>query len=480
MPPVVVLSLALSPVVYLTGRWFTAAARIVTLAALAVLWLIFGLAAQELSTTNALIYTHGAISFYFDGLSLPITVIILILSTLVTIFSGPDIRGRTGEEKYYAMLLLLTGAVIGLVSAGDLFNLWVWFEMIAISSYLLVAFYGDRAATLAACAKYLIQTATGSILVLFGIALIFAQTGSLDLRQTQVALSPLMIVAGVLFVIGFGVKIALVPTYTWLPDAYAQAPSGISALLSGIVTVSGLAALLRVLALLNAATLEWGAVLIGFGTVNIVVGNLLALRQDEVKRIFAYSSISHIGFMLLAVGIGVYAEQEIGFRGGMLHLFIHALMKSLAFLVIGAVIYIQKRDDSALRVKDLTGLAGRTPLLAVAMIVACLSLVGMPLLAGFMSKWVIFDAGLRTGSLVVVLLIIFAAINSVFSLAYYLPIINAVTQVESPPLKRNLPSAMSVPIALLTLAVIVLGIYPALLDAFVLPAAQVLTALFGG
>jgi proton-translocating NADH-quinone oxidoreductase chain N len=378
------------------------------------------------------------------------------------------------------MLLLMTGAVIGLVSAGDLFNLWVWFELTAISSYLLVAFYRERADTLAACAKYLIQTATGSILVLFGIALVFAQSGTLDLARIQIPASPLTLVAGTLFMIGFGVKIALVPTYTWLPDAYAQAPSGISALLSGIVTVSGLAALLRVLALLDAPALEWGAVLVAFGTLNIVVGNLLALGQDQVKRIFAYSSISHIGFIVLAVGIGVYAGQSAGFQGGMLHLFIHGLMKALAFLAAGAVIYTRGRTDSPLRVNELAGVAGREPLVAAALVIACLSLAGVPPLAGFMSKWQIFDAGLKTDSTALILLTIFAALNSVFSLAYYFPIINALFRTEASPPQCTLSTAMRLPIFILTGAVIVIGLYPSLLDKLVVPAVQALTALFGG
>ncbi|HLV35553.1 MAG TPA: proton-conducting transporter membrane subunit [Spirillospora sp.] len=479
MPPVVVVSLVLSPAIYLTGRWLAAGARAATLAALGILWLVFGLAMRDLDLAGTLVDRLGGVAFYFDGLSLLITAVVLFLSTLVTLYSGPDIRGKTGEEKYYAMLLLLSGGVIGLVSAGDLFNLWIWFEMTAISSYLLVAFHRERGDTLAACAKYLIQTASGSILVLFGIALVFAQTGTLDLAHTQAAPSPLIAVAGAFLVIGFGVKIALAPTYTWLPDAYSQAPGGISALLSGIVTISGLAALLRALALLDGLAVEWGAVLIGFGTVNIVIGNLLALRQDSVKRIFAYSSVSHIGFVLLAVGIGVYAGQPAGFISGMLHLFIHALMKALAFLAVGAASYTRHRTDSTLRVGDLAGLAGREPLLAAALIIACLSLAGVPPLAGFMSKWLIFDAGLRVGGATMVLLVIFAALNSVFSLAYYFPIVNALFRTELEPPQRALPTAMQLPVVILTGALLVVGIYPALLDAFVNPAAQALLNLFG-
>ncbi len=371
MPAIVVMPLLLSPLIYLSGRWRATAARVVTLAALAVIGIGWLLVARDLAGAEFLSYRAGMIAFYFDGLSLLISAVVLVLAALVTLYSA--VEGEEGEEKYYALLLMMTGAVIGLVSAGDLFNLWLWFELTAISSYLLVAFYREE--TLAACAKYLIQTATGSILVLFGIALLFAQTGTLDLAQMQVPITPLLVVAGTLFIVGFGVKLALVPTYTWLPDAYAQAPTGITALLSGVVTISGLVALLRVLALMSGWSLEWGAALIGFGMLNIVIGNLLALQQTEVKRIFAYSSISHIGWMVLAVGIGVYAGQASGFYSGLLHLMTHAAMKALAFLAVGVVIYTRS-SRRPLRVADLKGLAKRDPLTAIALVIACLSLGG--------------------------------------------------------------------------------------------------------
>jgi proton-translocating NADH-quinone oxidoreductase chain N len=456
-------------------------ARSITLAIIGILWVLFAYATHDLTQIKAhvLVYQQGMIAFYFDGLSLFITAIVLFLATLVTLYSGPEIRGIEGEEKYYTLLLLMTGAVIGLVSAGDLLNLWLWFEMTAITSYLLVAFHRAENDALAACAKYLIQTVTGSICVLFGIALIFAQTGTLDLAHIRVPVTPLMVVVGAFFIIGFGVKIALAPTYTWLPDAYAQAPTGISTMLSGIVTITGLVALLRVLALLHGLIIGWGAVLIGFGTLNIVVGNLLALRQDEVKRIFAYSSISHIGFILLAVGIGLYDQQYTGFYSGMLHLFNHAMMKALAFLTIGAVIYTHVTQTSTLRINDLKGLATREPIMSFALITACLSLAGIPPLAGFMSKLQIFAAGLSTGSTVITLLIAFAALNSVFSLAYYFPIINALFQPDSLPPQRQIPSVMYLPIILLIAAVIVVGVAPGLLDGLITPASQILMKLFG-
>jgi formate hydrogenlyase subunit 3/multisubunit Na+/H+ antiporter MnhD subunit len=203
------------------------------------------------------------------------------------------------QEKFYAMLTLLVGVMIGLGCATDLFNLGVWFEAMAISSYLLVAFYRNISTSLEAGVKYLVQSAVGSVFVLLGIALVLARTGTLDLAEIRAAaeLSPLFLAAGGLFIIGSGVKIALVPMHTWLPDAHSQAPSGISAMLSGVVIEAGLIALLRVLAGLGGLAISWGVVLMLFGALNMTVGNLMALRQKQVKRLLAYSSLSHVGYM---------------------------------------------------------------------------------------------------------------------------------------------------------------------------------------
>jgi formate hydrogenlyase subunit 3/multisubunit Na+/H+ antiporter MnhD subunit len=184
--------------------------------------------------------------------------------------------------------------------------------------------------------------------------------------------------------------------------------------------------------------------------------------------------------MLLAVGIGVYADQTAGFQGGMLHLFIHGLMKALAFLAVGAVIYARAHTRSPLRVNDLSGLAGSEPLIATAFVIACLSLAGVPPLAGFVSKWQIFAAGITTDNTSLIVLTIFAAFNSVLSLAYYFPIINALFKTEVAPPQRNLPVTMRLPILLLTAALVVIGLYPSLLDGIVIPAAQTLTMLLGG
>ncbi len=170
--------------------------------------------------------------------------------------------------------------------------------------------------------------------MLLGIALVFAQSGQLDLlaiRSHLQSASPLVLAAGALFFVGFGVKTAIVPLHTWLPDAHSQAPSGISAMLSGIVIEAGLVALLRSLGALGVAASSWGNLLMIFGALNLLIGNLMALRQSEVKRLLAYSSVSQVGYILIGLGVAIHFNLANGAAGGFFHLINHALMKGAAF-----------------------------------------------------------------------------------------------------------------------------------------------------
>ena len=226
-------------------------------------------------------------------------------------------------------------------SATDLFNLWIWFEAMAVTSYLLVAFYRERPASLEAGIKYLVQSAAGSVLIVVGIALVLAATGSLELAQIQAVAAHIPAAPGRRRVVHhrFWRQSALVPLHTWLPDAHSQAPSGISAMLSGVVIEAGLIAMLRALGCLYSVTASWPVLLIGFGALNMLVGNLMALRQNQVKRLLAYSSVAQVGYMLLGLGITFYSGNAAGAQGSLFHLFNHGLMKGLAFLSAGALLY---------------------------------------------------------------------------------------------------------------------------------------------
>ncbi|MBN1564699.1 MAG: hypothetical protein JXA10_12710 [Anaerolineae bacterium] len=480
-----------TPFVYLVGRIFDVRgnliARWAALVVLGVTWLPFILAVLDLDQNGADSYTLGTVTLRFDELSLLLAALSLGLSTVVVLYSAAYMQYEGRQEKYYACLTALTGVMIGLGCAGDLFNLWAWFEGMAIASFLLVAFYHEQANALEAGIKYLVQSAVGSALVMLGIALVLANTGTLDLVEIRAAAgdSTLLLAAGALFVIGFGIKAALVPMHTWLPDAHSQAPSGISAMLSGVVIEAGLIAMLRSVAALAGVSDAWGEMLMVFGVLNMVVGNLLALRQTQVKRLLAFSSLSHVGYMLVGLGVAIYANDATGAQGSLFHMLNHGLMKGLAFLAAGSLLYtlhVAAGSHAPLTIADLNGAAKRYPLTALGLSIAVLGLGGLPPLAGFMSKWQIFVAGFNTHESWIQALIVFAALNSVLSLGYYAPLVNALYREEESEAVvkgKRLPLTMSIPVVVLSVAVIVIGIWPALLRWLAEPAGDALLATFG-
>jgi len=450
-------------------------------------WIPFAIAAYQLNQTGTEVYTLGGISLQIDGLALVLAAVSLGLGTLVTLYSGPYMKTDENQEKYYALLTAMIGVMIGLGCTNDLFNLWVWFETMAIASYLLVTFYREQSTALEAGVKYLVQSAAGSVLVLIGIALVLAETGTLDLAEIQAAASSstLTIAAGVFFVIGFGVKAALVPMHTWLPDAHSQAPSGISAMLSGVVIEAGLIAMLRALSGLAMIETSWPVLLMGFGALNMLLGNLMALQQQQIKRLLAYSSLAHIGYMLIGLGVALYVGNPNGAQGSFFHLFNHTIMKGLAFLAAGALLYalhLSKNSHDPLTKDDLAGASTRYPLIALTFSLAVFALGGMPPLAGFMSKWQIFVSGFQTENFWIDVLVIFAAVNSVISLAYYAPLVNALYRME--PSERvqagsPIPLSMHLPLVVLTIAVVAIGLWPSLMSWLTVPAGEALLKAFG-
>lgn len=489
------LPLVSAPVIYLIGRSSVrisgkaAPARWLAIAAILAAWVPLITAANTVIHTGEIEMMVGQVSLRMDGISLILAATALGLGLLTLIFSVPYMRGEEGEEKYYALLPAMIGSMVGLGCANDLFNLWVWFELMAVSSFLLVAFYTEDRGSLEAGIKYLVQSAVGSSLVLVGLSLIFAQTHTLRLDEMAAFSGPastVTLAAGALFVIGFGVKTALVPMHTWLPDAHSQAPSGISAMLSGVVIEAGLIAMLRAVGNLPGGLPAWGILLLSFGAINMLVGNLMALRQYQVKRLLAYSSLAHVGYMLLGFGTAALFNTGEAGAGGFFHLVTHSMMKGLAFMSAGTLLFtlhIARGDHAPLTVQDLDGASKRYPLVAFGLSLAVLALGGLPPLAGFMSKWQIFAGAAETRSLPVILLIVFAALNSVLSLGYYAPLVNRMYRREPSAavlIGRPVPVMMVVPVVLLIVTVTVLGFWPGLGDILTGPAASSLAEMFTG
>lgn len=497
---IIALPFAASPVIYLVGRISfrinpnpernpTRISAWLTLIAFLLTWVPLIMIGRVILSSQNVEITMGTIPLRMDGIGYLLACTALVLGTLVTIYSFSYMAHEEGAEKYYALLPALVGSIIGLGCANDLFNLWVWFEAMAVSSYLLVAFYTSQRGSLEAGFKYLVQSAVGSVLVLMAIALVFAKTGTIRLDEIasyKGSFSLILLAAGAQFVIGFGVKTAIVPLHTWLPDAHSQAPSGISAMLSGIVIEAGLIAMLRTVGTLPFGFQTWGVLLLCFGAINMIVGNLMALRQTQIKRLLAYSSLSHMGYMLLGFGTAAIFHNSLAASGGFFHLITHALMKGLAFLAAGSILYgihLSRRNHAPLIVDDLNGAAQKYPLEAFGFSVAVLALGGLPPLAGFMSKWQIFIGSASTQNIPVILMVIFAALNSVLSLGYYAPLVNRMYRKEScQAVKAGKGTSlwMKVPVALLVLAVTLIGFYPSIMQRVTDPAVTTFLAMFGG
>jgi len=241
--------------------------------------------------------------------------------------------------------------------------------------------------------------------------------------------------------------------------------------------------LMRVLNMLLGVSASWSILLMVFGAVNMLFGNLMALRQVQVKRMLAYSSLVHIGYMLVGLGITLNTHQISGAQGAFFHLVNHGLMKGLAFLAAGALIYtlhMASGSHDPLTMTDLYGASKRYPITALALSLALLGLAGLPPLAGFMSKWQIFLAGFDTQDPFIIGVVIFAALNSVLSLGYYAPLINAMYRQKPGGVVLQgaaMPRTMALPLVVMSALVILLGLWPSMLSGLTGPASQALLHL---
>lgn len=420
-------------------------------------WILWAVAYQSPEISN-----WQAVPFINDGISQLLAFLVLLLGSLALFYTSAYLRSEPGTSQQLALLLLLMAFSIAVCQAGDMFNLWLWFEALAFASTMLVAFNREDELALEASFKYLIQSAIGSSLILVGIALAFAETGSLNFAEIKAIENTVLIAS--LFVIGFGVKAAFVPLHTWLPDAHSQAPSAVSALLSAVVIEVALLAMLRCLSVLGANS---GLLLMGFAALNILLGNLLALKQLEIKRMLAYSSVAHLGYIILAFGIGLYTGNRIAFEAAFFHLLSHGLMKALAFLAVGSLLFMGEGQHLVLRLESLNGLAKRSPMIGFALSISLLGLAGLPPMLGFFSKWQIFLAALTSDNTIAFLYIGIAALGSILSLGYYAPLVARIYQEQlSDVLKAKtlIPFGIQMPVFILACLVLFLGFYPNLLS----------------
>ncbi|MDP2912720.1 MAG: proton-conducting transporter membrane subunit, partial [Candidatus Omnitrophota bacterium] len=300
----------------------------------------------------------------------------------------------TEKWKFYTLFLLMLAGMEGVIITGDLFNLFVFLEIASVASYALVA-YGTEAEELEASFKYLVMSSVGSMFVLLGVALIYGYTSTLNMADIAATLAQkgpgrVMQFVSVLFIMGFGLKSALVPFHAWLPDAHPSAPAPISAMLSGVlIKALGVYALIRLFYNMIGADKTILHVFIFLGALSMIAGVFLAIGQWDLKRLLAYHSISQIGYVMLGFGIGT----PLGILGGLFHLFNHSVFKSLLFLNAGAVEYSAGTRD----LKKMGGLRQRMPVTADTSLIASMSIAGIPPFNGFWSKFIIVLAAVQAG-----------------------------------------------------------------------------------
>ena len=427
------------------------------------------------------------INLVLDGLSSLLLLAISIVSAAAMLFSARYMEQYTAKAKYLSLFLLMVVGMNGVVLSGDIFNLFVFLEIASLASYALVGF-GCEHEELEASFKYMVLGTIASIFILFAIALVYGNTGMLNMAYISKAIQNSGLNAGLkfalaLFIVGFGLKAALVPFHAWLPDAHPSAPAPISAMLSGIlIKTLGVYALARVLFNVFGVSVSIGWLLIVLGLLSMVAGAFLAIGQWDLKRLMAYSSISQIGYVVLGIGLGAtliargdnLAWASLAILGGLFHLVNHAVYKSLLFLTSGSV----EMSTGTRQLKQMGGLAEKLPLTRTACAVASASIVGIPPFSGFWSKLILVIAAVQAQFYWIAAIIVFV---SLCTLIMYLKVQRYVFLGELPEnlqqTKENKGSMLVAMVFLACLCVLMglLVLVPGLKQAILDPAVKVLT-----
>ena len=437
--------------------------------------LLFSLFQFSLSTVGTQ-YAFGQM-FVLDPLALFFKRFFLLAALLVLVIATEFAdRIEAGLSEYYALLVVALSGMMFAASANDFAQLFVSLELITVTFYVLVSFQRNRVTSLEAGVKYLILGALSSAFMVFGIALVCGLTGKFNfadvaVRTAQMTDSKLLLVGLLMVMVGLGFKIAAVPFQMWAPDVYQGSPTPTTALLAIGSKAAGFVLLLRVLfTAVPAITTQWATLLMLVAGATILYGNLCAIPQRNLKRLLGYSSIAQAGYLLL----GVAALNDAGRSAILFYLAGYLFSVLAAFTVICVV--TRKTDNADL--SELAGLHQRSPLLAVAMTLAMVSLAGIPPLAGFFGKFLLIKSVLANlpGDSGWLWLTLVALAGVVISLYYYFGVIRAIYWSKDAPDMSPIPLSWPVTTALAACiaGMLYLGIYPATVMGFADAAARVL------
>ena len=474
--PLLVLSI-LAPVV---GMWRQSLAFWLAVATIAFSTAMSGWALAHVIAHGPMTYALGGweppigIEYVVDHVAAFVSLIVMGVALAVVVatrrMAEQEMQGRLG--LYYSLVLLLLAGLTGMIVTADLFNLFVFLEISSLAGYALV-FLGGRRGMLAGY-RYLILGTLGGAFYLLGVAFLYFGTGTLNMGHTMEILSAseatTAVAAGAVFIfVGLGLKMALVPLHLWLPDAYTFAPSSVNTLIAPIMTKVGAYAMLRMFLsvfpegyLIDEVPI--GQALVVLGGIGVVFGAAAAFRQQDIRRLLAYSSVSQLAF--IAIGIGL--ATPLGYVAALLHIMNHALMKGTLFLAVMAV----RLQTGVSEVPALAGLGRRLPVTAAAFTVGAIAMVGVPPTAGFFSKWYLSIAAVEQDMWVILAVVL---VSSLLSAAYLFRVLERAYLAQPADSPREEPEApqnklplfrstwepkvdVLLPLILLAAATIVLGV----------------------
>jgi NADH-quinone oxidoreductase subunit N len=460
-PLVPALIVAVTGLVVLLAQAFTAPGKRSPSAPLSLAGLLAALAAVGVMAAGR---GRGAVlagTVAADDFSLFFHALILAIAVLAVLFSPSYLRA-TGIDRgeYYTLLLFSVVGMLGLVSCLELVSLFVALEIMSVAIYAMAGLHRDRPESREASMKYFITGAFSSAFLLYGVALLYGTSGSTWLSRIGPALQPsaasgaLGILGVALLLVGFGFKVASVPFHMWVPDVYEGAPTTVTALMSAGVKAAAFGAFLRVfLVPLGALSDQWRPAVAVLAVATMVLGNLGALAQSNLKRMLAYSSIAHAGYLLTAV----VAAPRVAAEAVLFYLVAYAAVNLGGFGALAALANREGREPLSL--DDLAGLGERRPVLAAALTIFLISLTGVPVSAGFVGKFYLFNAAVSADYAA---LAVVGVLMSVVSAYYYLRVVVVMYMREpvAPDAWAPVAGAASLALALSAAVVLGLGVYP--------------------
>jgi multicomponent Na+:H+ antiporter subunit D len=391
------------------------------------------------------------IEYYVDAVNAFVLLIVSAIGTVVMIAAGTSVAKEIPAAKqslFYTAYLLCLAGLLGITITGDAFNVFVFLEISSLSTYILISLGKDRRA-LTAALQYLIMGTIGATFILIGVGMLYMSTGTLNMLDLAVRLEPLsesrtVQAAFAFLAVGISVKLALFPLHLWLPNAYTYAPSVASAFLAATATKVAVYVMLRFFFTIFGIEFSYnvmplGYILMALALLAIFVGSLVAIWQDNAKRLLAYSSVAQIGYMILGISFATHT----GLTAAILHLFNHAMMKGGLFLALAALAY----SAGGTSISHFRGLGKTMPWTMMAVVLGGLSLIGVPLTVGFVSKWYLVLAALQEGLWPVAFLVLLGSLLAVIYIwklveaAYFQePTDDAAVTVKEAPLGLLIPA----------------------------------------